>query len=252
MTEGSLEFYCGALGSGKTSFGFDRGLLRLIKGGTVVTNIDFYADRIEQWMHEECGLRFDPSRLIRVEDGKDFWKQAVMGTEELPAMLILDEFHVEHATGDHKKTTSEEILFNTMARKLIIDTIYITQDYNNVSVQFRRMGQKMWYCRNAANASLFGLVNFPFNLFFRCPYLLGPGVPPQPMKPEVCLRPLSWGTESTGPLFKSRALVGKAARTFSVLETAKSSPLERIAKPARPFPWHVVAPVAASAAVFLS
>lgn len=245
MSEGSLEFYCGSLGSGKTSFAFERALMHLIKGGTVVTNIAFYADKIAEWMRDEWGLKFDPARLIKTEDGQDFWKTAVIGTEKLPTMLLIDEAHVEHNARAWDKSTMQETLFNTMARKLNIHVVYITQDINNVDKQFRRMAQMMWYCRNAKHVRIFGLFNFPFNLFYRIPYLCGPGVPPKPMTPEVCLRPLSWG------MFDSKSLVGRAADTFSALAKANDSPLERIPKPAKPFNWGLWLPIACGAAVTL-
>lgn len=246
MAEGKLEFYCGSLGSGKTSFAFERALEHLIRGGTVVTNIEFYPDKIAEWMHREHGLKFDPARLIRIEDGSDVWKHAVTGNDQLETMLLIDEAHVEHNSRAWDKTTSEQVLFNTMARKLKIHVIYITQDINNVDKQFRRMAQMMWYCRNAKHLKLFGLLAFPFNLFFRVPYLCGPGVPPKAMQPEITMRPMSWG------LFNSHALVGRALDTFSVLAAAKTSPLERLKRPPRPVRWHLWAPLVASLAIIFT
>jgi hypothetical protein len=229
--EGALEFYCGSLGSGKTSFAFDRALEHLLKGGTVVTNIAFRADVIAKWMHEKHGLRFDPDRLVRMEDGTDSWKFAVRGTDRLAAMCVWDEAHVSHNARDWNKTSREEVMFNTMVRKLRIHLIYVTQDLNNVDKQFRRMAQVIWYCRNARHLSfLGGLIRFPFNLFFRVPYLCGPGAKPTRMQPEVLLRPESWG------MFDSHALVGKAEETFSMLSAAKDSPLQRIKRPPRALP----------------
>jgi hypothetical protein len=212
-------------------------LEHLVKGGTVVTNIEFYPDKIAEWMHREHGLEFDPSRLIRIEDGKDVWEKAVKGDDVLPAMMVVDEAHVEHNARDFAKTSPQQILFNTMVRKLSIHMIYITQDMNNIDKQFRRMVQLMWYCRNARHMKVFGIIPFPLPLFFRVPYVCGPGVPPKAMKPEITLRPISWG------LFDSRALVGKAAATFGVLAAAKTSPLRRIKRPVTPIRWHVWIPV---------
>jgi len=245
MAEGSLEFVCGSLGSGKTSMACDLGLEHLVRGGSVGGNVEWFPDKVGEWMHREHGLRFDPDRLYRFEDGPDFWKHVKTGSDDLESMIILDETHVEHGARNWVKTTAEEILFNTMARKLNVRVIYITQDINNADKQFRRMAQRIWYCRNLAQVRILGLFNFPFPMFFRVPYFCGPGVPPQRQQPEVVLRPQSWG------LFKTKSLVGRAAATFSILEAAKSSPLERIPKPSRPFPWHVWAPIGAAAAEVL-
>ena len=246
MAEGKLEFYCGSLGSGKTSFAFERALEHLIRGGTVVTNIEFYPEKIRDWMHREHGLEFDADRLIRCEDGGDVWKSAVKGNDQLETMLLIDEAHVEHNARKWSETTDQSVLFNTMARKLKIHVVYITQDINNVDKQFRRMAQMMWYCRNAKHLKIFGLFSFPFNLFFRVPYLCGPGVQPKAMQPEVCLRPMSWG------MFNSHALVGRALDTFSILAAAKTSPLKRLKRPPSPIRWHLWAPIAASIGVFLT
>lgn len=229
MAEGKLEFYCGSLGSGKTSFAVERALEHLIRGGTVVSNIEFYPDKVAAWMADNYGLKFDPDRLVKVEDGRDVWRSAVVGSDELETMLLIDEAHVEHNARAWDKTESEHIMFNTMARKLKIHVVYITQDINNVDKQFRRMAQMMWFCRNARHMRLFGLFSFPFNLFFRVPYVCGPGIPPKAMQPEVSWRPASWG------LFNSHSLVGRALETFSILKSAKSSPLERVPRPRREF-----------------
>lgn len=244
MAEGSLAFYVGALGSGKTSFGFEEAFARLLKGGTVVTNIDFYPDKVAEKM-AEYGLEFDPARLIRFEDGEDLWKHAVKGTTDLATMLLVDEAHVEHNARAWDKTAAEQVLFNTMARKLKVDVVYITQDINNVDKQFRRMAQKIVYCRNLAHFKLFGFLRFPFNLFVRVPYICGPGVQPHRENPEITIKPLSWG------LFNSHALVGKAERTFSVLQAAETSPLKRIPKRVKPINLWWAAPLAAACTAFL-
>lgn len=246
MAEGKLEFYCGALGSGKTSFAFERGLLHLVKGGTVATNIQCHREKIADWMQDEHGLEFDNSRLITIEDCNEVWKSAVVGTDELETMLIIDEAHVEHNARAWDKTAAEQILFNTMARKLKVHVIYITQDINNCDKQFRRMAQMIWYCRNAAQYRFLGVFKCPFNLFFRVPYVCGPGVAPQAQSPEITLRPMSWG------MFNSHSLVGRAQQTFSILKTAEMSPLKRIPRRPKPFPWEPAVVCAAAASVFLT
>lgn len=87
--EGSLELYCGNLGSGKTSMACDRALEHLAKGGTVVSNIEWYPDKVAEWLRQTHGLEFDPARLIRVEDDDSVWSKAVRGTEKLATMLVL-------------------------------------------------------------------------------------------------------------------------------------------------------------------
>jgi len=223
--EGGLRFYVGSLGSGKTSFAFEEILEHLIRGGTVVTNIDFYPEVIQRWMASAHGLEFDPARLVHVQDGEEVWKTARVGTEGLPTMLVIDEAHVEHNARAWDKTTSHQIMFNTMARKLRIIVVYVTQDINNVDKQFRRMAQRIVYCRNLAHFRFMGLFRCPFNFFVRVPYVCGPGVQPMKQSPEYTLRPLSWG------MFDSHSLVGRAQETFGMLQAAEASPLKRIQKP---------------------
>lgn len=245
--EGKLEFYCGALGSGKTSLGFERGLEHLLKGGTVVTNIKPIREEIARWMADEHGLKFDDSRLVQMEDGPDSWKQAVKGTDKLESLFIVDEAHVEHNARAWDKSSAQETLFNTMVRKMKIHCIYITQDINNVDKQYRRMAQVIWYCRSLAQYKLLGgLISFPFNMFFRVPYYCGPGVPPRLGSPEIIMRPLSWG------MFDTHHLVGRAAETFSVLKAASESPLERVPRKPKPIRWHLWAPLIASLYVTLT
>lgn len=246
MAEGALEFYCGALGSGKTSFAFERGLLHLVKGGTVVTNIACHREKIADWMQDEHGLQFDPERLVTIQDSGEVWKEARVGSDALQTMLIIDEAHVEHNARAWDKTAAEQILFNTMARKLKVHLIYITQDINNVDKQFRRMAQMIWYCRNAKHYKFLGLFSLPFNMFVRVPYVCGPGVQPQPQSPEVTLRPISWG------MFDSHNLVGRAQETFSILKAAKDSPLAKIKKRPKPFPWEVVITATSAATILLT
>jgi hypothetical protein len=244
MAEGSVEFFCGALGSGKTSCAFERALLHLLKGGTVVTNIRFIVSAIARWMHHEFGLKFDPARLVYIEDTEDFWKYAVIGSDALPTMLIIDEAHVEHNARTWDKTSFEVRLFNTMARKLNVQVGYITQEFTSVDKQFRSLAQRIWYCREASQIPVMGgLIKIPFKVFFRVPYVCGPGIPPRPMQPEIVIRPISFG------MYETKHLVGRAAETFASLKAADVSPLEKIPKPPKPFPWELALPAAAALAL---
>jgi len=251
MAEGSLVFYCGALGSGKTSWAFEEGLCHLLKGGTVAHNIDCdskpeYKEKIRRWMADDHGLEFDPSRLVALTDGTEVWKGAVTGSDDLPAMLIIDEAHVEHNARDWDKSSAAQLLFNTMARKLNIHIIYITQDINNVDKQFRRMAQRIEYCRNLGHHKLLGFLPFPFSLFLRVPYVMAPGAKPMRQSPIVTMRPLSWG------MFNSKALVGRAKETFSVLQAAQTSPLRRVPrKPVAARYYALASAVAVAVGVFL-
>lgn len=219
--EGKLEFYCGALGSGKTAFAWERAMIHLRLGGTVVTNVQFYREKLRDWMRRENHLRMEDDRLIYVEDGAEIWRHAQTGDDTLTTMMIVDEAHVEHNARDWSKTSREQLMFNTMARKLTIHLIYITQDINNVDKQFRGMANCIWYCRNMATWRV-GPFQWPFNVFVRVPYLCAPGVPPRRMSPEITFAPMSFG------YYKSKALVGRAQEAFASLKAANTKPLERI------------------------
>lgn len=219
--EGALDFYCGSLGSGKTSAAADDAIDHLCLGGTVVGNIEWHKEVVAKYMRDVHGLVFDEKRLVRIDDGKDIWKFAIRGSKALETMLIIDEAHVEHNARSWDKTTSEEVMFNTMVRKLRIRLLYITQDINNTDKQFRRMAQRIVYCRNLKQYKILGVSPFPINMFFRVPYLCGPGVQPKMMPPEIVLRPKSWG------MFNSHHLVGKALQTFGGLVESEQSPLLR-------------------------
>lgn len=220
MVEGKLEFYCGALGSGKTAFAWERAMFHLLKGGTVVTNIQFYRERLRDWIRSH-GFKMDDKRLIYVEDGAEIWRHAQTGNDAMTVMMIIDEAHVEHNARDWQKSSREQLMFNTMARKLTIHLVYITQDINNVDKQFRGMANLIWYCRNTENWA-WGPFKFPVRVFFRVPYLCGPGAPPRRMSPEITRTPVSWG------YYKTKALVGRAQELFASFQKANTEPLERI------------------------
>lgn len=220
MVEGKLEFYCGALGSGKTAFAWERAMNHLLVGGTVITNIQFYREKLRDWIRLH-GYKMDDSRLVYVEDSTEIWRHAQTGDDRLTVMFIIDEAHVEHNARDWAKSSREQLMFNTMARKLTIHLIYITQDINNVDKQFRGMANLIWYCRNTENWA-WGPFKFPVRCFFRVPYLCGPGVPPRRMSPEITRTPMSWG------YYKTKALVGRAQEVFASFKQANTKPLERI------------------------
>src|SRR5947209_2284326 len=127
MVEGKIECYAGALGSGKTAHAMEDIMEHLKRGGTVVTNVELFRDRLQLWMASH-GLAMDHSRLLIVEDTRDFWKLVKRGDDKLTVLAVFDETHVEHGAREWQQTTREEMLFNTMVRKLSIRLIYVSQD----------------------------------------------------------------------------------------------------------------------------
>lgn len=224
MKEGSLTFYVGALGSGKTAMAVERAMWHLLAGGTVVTNIRMIADKLAEWM-AGYGLEFDPARLVIIDDCEDVYKHAVTGTETITAMFVIDEVDIEHDARDWEKTTRVQKTFGKMVRKLKIEVIYIAQDIDNIDKSFRRLANYIYICRNLRQWKIMGLFPCPIPMFFRIPFLAGPGGKPMRMSPEIVSRPISFG------FYRTDELIGKAREMFSGLKAADSSPLKRIPRP---------------------
>ncbi|MGC1416032.1 MAG: zonular occludens toxin domain-containing protein [Candidatus Acidiferrum sp.] len=245
--EGKLVIIDGGLGSGKTALAAEMGMLHLAKGGTVCGNVVFEREKLREWLAEDRGLEMDDARLIDVQDDEAVWTKAVRGNDQLQTMLICDEAHIKHFSRDWSKTPREQIIFNTMLRKLKIIVIYVTQDLNNLDKTFRSMKTERWSCRNARQKKIWGLFNFPFDCFVRVPYYCVPNAPDAPMQAEFCFHPLSFG------YYKTTQLVGDAERMFAGLANAATGGLKRIGRPAsRLKAWgQVVLPAAAAAAAVL-
>jgi len=222
---GFIELVTGTLGGGKTAFAVERVYEHLKRGGWVFTNVEVYPDKIAERLKSE-GYVFDPARLVVLKgDCREYHKEVKRGTAESLVMLVIDEAGLEMNSRDWAKTSKEQLAFNTMARKLDIWLVYISQDANDVDKQVRRKADTVWVCRNMKKCKLWGVIPFPLPFYFRVRFDNTRGTKPQKMDSEVFLKSPAWG------LYNSDAMVGQVADSFRHLKTAEAAPLARIKNP---------------------
>jgi len=221
---GFIEIVSGTLGGGKTAFAAERAFDHLCKGGYVYSNVEFYPTAIAARM-AELGLEFDPSRLVMLTgSARKFHEQISRGTADSLVMLVIDEAGLELNARDYKQTDDTQMAFNTMARKLDIHLVYISQDMNDVDKQIRRKADTVWICRNMKKLKIWGVLPFPLPFYFRVRMDNTRGKLVK-HDSEVVLPPLpSWG------LYNSDAMVGDKAASFANLKQVVATPLRRIPK----------------------
>ena len=223
---GFIEIVTGTLGGGKTSLAVERIYDHLKRGAWVWTNIECYPKEIDQRLARE-GYVFEPERLNMLNgDARDFYKSVKRGTADSLVMLVIDEAGLEFNSRDHAKTEKDQIAFNTMARKLDIWLVYISQSHNDVDKQIRGKADTVWVCRNMKKLKLWGVIPCPLPFYFRVRYdTTRGGGKLTYMDSEMLLRSPAWG------LYNSDAMVGVAAEKLKAMEQVKGSALQRIPKP---------------------
>lgn len=220
---GYIELITGTLGGGKTAFAVEKIYDHLKSGGFVYTNIEVYPDEVEKRLAVE-GLVFDRSRLvILLGDAREYSSQVSRGTTKKLVMLVVDEAGLDLNARDWAKTDKKFIAFNTMARKLDIHLIYISQDASDVDKQIRRKAELVWVCRNLKKQKIWGVIPFPLPFYFRvCFDNTRGGGTSSKMYPQVVLKPSSWG------LYNSNAMVGEVASQWVGMNQVDGSALEKL------------------------
>jgi hypothetical protein len=227
--EGSTAIITGALGSGKTLAGADFGMNHLSYGGTVITNMPMYRDKLRTWMDEEFGLVMDDDRLrlLGRTSISNFHNLAMRGSEGNTVMMILDEAALDVGARDWAKHSDEQFNFVVLCRKLCIDLVLIAQDSVDVDKRIRGKMQREIHCRSLMK--FWDGVKIP--IFIRVPYTLEVGKKPWRRRPTWHWKAQSWG------YFDSHGLHGEKAEIFGALEQAKSAPLQR--KKYDPLPYYL-------------
>lgn len=226
--EGSTCIITGGLGSGKTLCGVDYAMDHLSYGGTVISNVPIYADKVGTWMEEEFGLIMEPDRLrlLGRTSISNFHNLAMRGSENNTVMMVLDEAALDVGARDWAKHSDEQFNFVVLCRKLCIDLVLIAQDAVDVDKRIRGKMQREIHCRS--------LMKFwdgiPIPLFIRVPYTLEVGRKPWRRRPTWHWKAKSWG------YFDTRALHGEKAEIFGALEQSKTAPLQR--KKYNPLPYY--------------
>ena len=225
---GFIEIVSGTLGGGKTSKAVEVLYDHLWRGGWAYTNIEMYPEAIAARM-AEGGRVFEPERLVHLTgDARKFHEQVKRGTDTCNVMVVIDEAGLEINARDWKDTDKLQLAFNTMARKLNIHLVYISQDVNDVDKQLRRKAEIVWVCRNMKKLRIWGVIPCPLPFYFRVRFNNTLGAKPQKMDSEIVLRSPAWG------LFNSNAMVGNVAQVFKTMDAVEATPLKRIARTAKP------------------
>lgn len=222
-TEGSTRVITGTLGGGKSMAAVDEALEHLSKGGTVITNIPIYRDKVAEWMRDEFGLIMDQKRLVLLDQASigDFQNLAQRGNEKNTVMMVLDEAALDIGARDWKAHSDEQFNFVILCRKLIIDLVLIAQDANDVDKRIRQKMQTEVHCRSLMNLPvLAGLVRLP--IFIRVNYTVEVGKKPWRTGAKFFWKAQSWG------FYDSHALHGAKASMYAALEVADSSDLARV------------------------
>lgn len=222
---GFIELVTGTLGGGKTAFAVERIYQQLQRGGWVFTNIELLPDKIRERLAAE-GLEFDSERCVQLTgDARSYHTQVKRGTADSLVMCVIDEAGLELNARDWSKTDKVQLAFNTMARKLDIWLVYISQSAEDVDKQLRKKADTVWVCRNMKKLKLWGLIPTPLPFYFRVRFDTTRGGKPTKLDSELFLTSPAWG------LYNSDAMVGQVSEVFKSMETAKATALKRIQKP---------------------
>lgn len=227
MKEGSATIITGSLGGGKGLCAVDLALEHLSYGGTVVTNIPCYVDRVAQWMRDEFGLIYDPARFVQLKQStvRNFHELAVRGNQDNTVLMILDEAALDISARDWSTLPDEVFNFVVLARKLKIDLVLVAQDANDVDKRIRQKMQREIHCRSLKNF----LPWLQLPVFVRVEYALSLGKKPWRRRATWHYKSESWG------MFDSHALHGEKAEAFSALAEAKGGSLERVQYDPKPY-----------------
>lgn len=228
---GYVEMITGTLGSGKTLLAVERAYEHVRNGGYVYGNVAFRPDQWERTLRERDHLRFDPSRLVQLTAAEtlEFHRHVPRGTRERPVMVIVDEAGLEFNARDWAKTDRDLLALNTLARKLELIVLYVSQQSADMDKQFRGKCRAEWQCRRPFNRRIMGMWQIDVPLFFRVCYDVSKG-----KRERVCydvVPPPKW----VYPLYDSDALVGRGHEALSGMAQVTGTPLERIEVPDETF-----------------
>jgi hypothetical protein len=228
--EGSTTALTGTLGGGKSLAAVDLAMDHLVLGGTVITNIPIFRDKLAIWMEEEFGLIFEPDRLRLLNRSSiaDFQNLAMRGSEGNTVMMVLDEAALDIGARDWAKHSEEQFNFVILCRKLCIDLVLLAQDANDIDKRIRQKMQREIHCRSLMN--FWDWMRVP--LFIRVEYTLEVGKKPWRRKAKWHWKAQSWG------MYDTHALHGAKAEIFGALELANVTPLKR--KEFNPLPYYLV------------
>jgi hypothetical protein len=263
--EAYLECITGELGGGKSALGVEYMYEHVARGFWAFSNIEFFRDEkhestdpkvVEAAQRDNFrkrlaleGLELDPERVQRLEGNsmEHFHKQLRRGEENAPVLAVVDESQLDFHNDDrHAKkndaAAKETYNFLAMCRKLDIWCVFIAHDAMEIDINGRRKFTTETTCRNLKQEKLFGVMAFPWPVYFRVKFKLFNGRVHHKLSSDfLCTLP-AWG------LYNSKALLGEKAQVFANMPVARSQRLKRIQPAGGVNAWTVPAVAGAVAA----
>lgn len=226
---GFVELITGTLGGGKTLYSVERAFAHAAAGGYVYSNIPMVHDEWAKAMAARHGRVFDRSRInvLTTEQTMEFHLHVPRGTHARAVMVIIDEAGLEFNARDWAKTSKEILAFNTYARKLDIQLLYVSQQSGDVDKQFRGKCRCEWQCRNLFNTRLFGVIQLRIPLLSRVCYDTTKG------KREYLCHDVVTSPRWVWPLYDSDALTGRGKALIGDIQQVSGDELPRVVRPAR-------------------
>jgi len=227
MTEGFIEVISGGLGGGKTLLGVEKALDHMTAGGTVFTQVEVYPLVIAATIARR-GYVFDPERLIVLPKDVSIQRLAdhiQRGSSEQLVMVLWDEASFDVNSKDRQKLEREFQDLCTLARKLDIHLVLVSQLFNDLDNQVRGRVQNLWICRNLSKYRIMGLFSIPLPILFRVCYHVAGFSKPQFSHFDISI----FRSDAIG-CYNTKALLGQHAEKFGKLAVAKSGRLQRISK----------------------
>lgn len=169
-----IQIITGKLGAGKTFFTVVHLLFpALLKGRTVVTNIEVDWDQLVIYARRKHRIELDPRQLVKIDPNEDKnWQRSIpFGSLSGFVEVFLDEIHLFFNARDWAKTSAESnglVSFLTQSRKARVNITFIVQDESTMDKQFRIQAEWLLYVVPSTHMPLGMLGTLPFKFFVVC------------------------------------------------------------------------------------
>ncbi|QYY35158.1 zonular occludens toxin domain-containing protein [Ruficoccus sp. ZRK36] len=159
MKDAIFRVFAGTLGSYKSYHGVVEILETLERGAIVMTNIELRWDRIKYYFEDEKDLILDDKQYVHIdpERASSFVDLLVKGERDKPNKLIIDEAGLSHNTMDKQKMDRAVLEMIAHARKLFIDTVFISHDFHDILAQIRKKAQSVMWFRDLQKIKWLGI-----------------------------------------------------------------------------------------------
>lgn len=168
LSHGWIEAFVGSLGGGKTySAVCDWIIPHLARGGTVCTNINLNIEALRLFLRSEFHWELQDAQIVHLSEEQipRFHVHTPSGTADCPVMIVIDEAHLYLDPRDTMKHDKGLTDFWTQARKCDTRVIFISQHYEKMDVNIRRMVTSTWRFRDLRQYRV-GIGSFGFHIPF--------------------------------------------------------------------------------------